>query len=102
MWKLETIFGTTSAATVSLTIADGAITSATSAQGVIGALFSYQITADNSPTWYSASGLPSGLSCDGRSGLVSGTPTQTGTFWVNVQVSKPLRVRLGHRLPDHC
>jgi hypothetical protein len=72
-------------ATISLTIANGAITSATSAQGVIGVPLSYQIAANNNPTWYSASGLPSGLSCDGIRGLISGTPTQTGTFPVNVQ-----------------
>jgi hypothetical protein len=72
-------------ATISLTIANGAITSATSAQGVIGVPLSYQIAANNNPTWYSASGLPSGLSCDGTRGLISGTPTQTGTFPVNVQ-----------------
>jgi hypothetical protein len=77
-------FGTASA-TISLTIADGAITSATGAEGVIGAPFSYQIAADNSPNWYSASGLPAGVVCDGNSGLISGIPTQTGTFAVHVE-----------------
>jgi hypothetical protein len=75
----------TASATISLTIVDGAITSATSAQGVIGAPFSYQIFADNNPTWYSASGLPSGLGCDGPTGLISGIPTRTGTFPVHVE-----------------
>src|ERR1035441_1624062 len=51
----------------------------------MGVLGSYQIIADNSPTAYSASGLPSGISCNVGSGLISGTPTQTGTFSVNVQ-----------------
>src|SRR4029077_2096926 len=81
--EASNLFGTASA-TISLTIADGAITSATSAQGVIGAPFSYQIAADNSPTWYTASGLPSGVGCDGPSCLLSGIPTQTGTFSVHV------------------
>jgi hypothetical protein len=47
--------------------------------------FNYQIVADNSPTWRSASGLPSGLSCNGASGVISGTPIQTGTFSVHVE-----------------
>src|ERR1039458_1733910 len=59
--------------------------SSASAFGIIGAPFKYQIIANNNPTWYSASGLPSGLSCDGASGVISGTPTRTGTFSVNVQ-----------------
>jgi hypothetical protein len=77
----------TASATILFTIADGAITSATSAQGVIGAPLSYQIVANNSPTWYSASGLPSGIGCDGSTGLISGTPTRTGTFSVHVEAS---------------
>ena len=67
-----------------LAIAAGSGTNA-SAFGIIGAPFSYQIVANYSPTWYSASGLPSGLSCDGDSGLISGTPAETGTFGVIVQ-----------------
>src|SRR6185436_11763404 len=72
---------------ISFTIADGAIASATSAQGVIGAPFNYQIAANNSPTWYSASGLPAGVGCDGLTGLISGIPTQTGTFSVHVEAA---------------
>jgi hypothetical protein len=82
--EARNLFGSASA-DISLTIADGAITSATIAEGVIGAPFNYQIAADNSPTWYSASGLPSGLSCNGTNGLISGTPTQTGTFSIHVE-----------------
>jgi hypothetical protein len=83
--QAKNVLGSTVAATVLLTIANGAVTSATSAQGVIGAPFGYQIIANNNPTWYSASGLPSGLSCDGAAGFISGTPTRTGTFSVTVE-----------------
>jgi len=42
--------------------------------------FSYQITAINSPTSYSATGLPSGVSLDVSNGLIDGTPTVPGTY----------------------
>ena len=56
-----------------------AITSATSAGGTVGMGFSYQIAATNSPTSYSATGLPVGLSVSTATGLISGTPTSAGT-----------------------
>ena len=36
---------------------------------------------------YSASGLPTGVSIDSTSGIVSGTPTETGTFEITVTVT---------------
>ena len=54
------------------------ITSATSASGTVGSAFSYQIVATNSPTSYSATGLPAGLSVNTATGLISGTPTAAG------------------------
>ncbi len=40
-----------------------------------GQAFSYQITASNSPTTFSATNLPAGLTIDSRTGLISGTPS---------------------------
>jgi len=56
------------------------ITGTLAATGTNGSAFSYQITATNSPTSYGATGLPTGLSVSSSTGLITGTPTQTGTF----------------------
>jgi len=79
--------GGTGYATLTLTIAaSGApvITSATSASGTVGSAFSYQITAANSPTSYSAAGLPAGLSVNSSTGLISGTPASGGVSMVTL------------------
>ncbi|MBI1955620.1 MAG: putative Ig domain-containing protein, partial [Acidobacteria bacterium] len=74
--------GGTGTATLSLTISQPVpvITSSLSASGTQGTAFSYTITATNSPTSFSASGLPAGLSVNTTTGLISGTPTATGAF----------------------
>jgi uncharacterized protein YhjY with autotransporter beta-barrel domain len=60
-------------------LAPPVITSALAATGAVGAPFSgYQITATNSPTSFTASPLPQGLSMS-ASGAISGTPTLNGT-----------------------
>jgi hypothetical protein len=63
------------------------ITSATTASGIVGSAFSYQITATNTPTSYGATGLPAGLSVSTGTGLISGTPTATGTSTVTLSAS---------------
>jgi len=82
--KAENLHGSATAA-LTIVIVRGIITSATDAEGILGTPFSYQIAADNNPTWYSASSLPDGLGCDGDSGVISGIPTRTGTFLVPVE-----------------
>ncbi|MFM8459693.1 MAG: hypothetical protein ACKOB0_12280, partial [Chthoniobacterales bacterium] len=55
------------------------ITSPSTAGGIAGTAFSYTITASNSPTSFGASNLPSGLSVDTISGVISGIPAAAGT-----------------------
>ncbi len=56
------------------------ISSAGTASGQVGVAFSYQITASNVPTSFSAAGLPPGVSVNLLSGLISGTPTAAGSY----------------------
>jgi hypothetical protein len=60
------------------------ITSASSVQISMGVPFEYQITATNDPAVYSAQGLPSGLSINPSTGLISGVPQEQGDYDVVV------------------
>jgi len=63
------------------------ITSTLSVTGTSGYPFTYQITAGTTPTSYAATELPQlppGLGIDPSSGLISGTPTATGTFAITI------------------
>jgi uncharacterized delta-60 repeat protein len=67
------------------TTAIPAITSPGPATGGSGAPFSFTVTATQLPTYYSASGLPPGLTINTSTGVISGTPSGSGTY--NVKVS---------------
>jgi hypothetical protein len=57
--------------------------------------FAYQITANNDPSSYSATGLPPGLDVDGTTGLISGRCPTSGTFPVDVVVPGALGTATG-------
>lgn len=63
------------------------ISSPTSAAGLVGGDFSYQITASNSPTSFAAAGLPHGLSVNTATGLISGTPSAPGVVSATVSAT---------------
>lgn len=82
-------------------IAEPIMTGSATASGTYNSPFSYNITASGSPTSFGASGLPSGLSVNTTTGLISGNPTQTGTFSATViatnsagSVTAPLTVTI--------
>ena len=61
------------------------ISSGSTASGTVGLAFNYQITASNTPTSYGVTGtLPTSVTLNTSSGLISGTPGNSGTFNVNV------------------
>jgi uncharacterized repeat protein (TIGR03803 family) len=63
------------------------ITSALNASVTEGSSFSYQIVASNNPTTFGATGLPSGLSVNTTTGLISGTALASGTFAVTISAA---------------
>ncbi len=98
----------TNTQTLTLTLATGypGITSALAASGQQGQFFSYAILASNSPTYFSASGLPAGLNLNPTTGVFSGYPIVSGAYTITLgatnqygQDSKTLTLTLASGLP---
>ncbi|SKC63332.1 RICIN domain-containing protein [Ohtaekwangia koreensis] len=96
-----TTAGSTSTVTITATNASGTgsrklyivvppvpvIISSTTATATVGIPFSYTIAADNSPTSFSATSLPAGISVNTSTGVISGTPTVSGFYSITLQAT---------------
>jgi hypothetical protein len=60
------------------------INSTLTSTATAGMFYSYNITATNTPTSYSATGLPVGLSINTTTGVISGTPAGSGTSTITI------------------
>ncbi len=63
------------------------ITSSTTASGTVGSAFSYTISTSTTATSYAATGLPAGLSINATTGVISGTPQNTGTYSISISAT---------------
>ncbi len=85
--------GTSAAATITLNIAvSGGTTSAPvvtskSVSGTVGIPMSFTVSATNSPTSWLLTGQPAGIAINASSGLISGTPSASGTFNATVKAT---------------
>ncbi len=73
--------------TINMALSAPTFTSANTASGNSGQAFSFQLTATDFPTAWTATGLPPGLSINTSTGLISGTATVAMTTMFNVMVT---------------
>lgn len=71
------------------------ITSSLTPTATGGQAFNYTLTASNAPTAFTATGLPTGLSFNAGTQVISGTPTQTGVFNVAVSATNVTGTTMG-------
>ncbi len=69
---------------ITVNLAPPVVTSAATAVATVGNGFAYQVTASNTPTTFSAIGLPPGLTLDTATGLISGAALAEGVFPVTI------------------
>lgn len=83
--------GTSAEFTLTITIGGvSAINSTLTASGTVGSAFSYTLTGTNTPTSFNAGPLPAGLTANGTTGVISGTPTMAGVSSVTVSANNAL------------
>jgi len=63
------------------------ISSLANTNHLVGQAFSFQPSATHAPSFWSATNLPGGLSINSSSGLISGTPTNSGSWTISVVAS---------------
>lgn len=73
--------------TVISSLGSPVITSTATISGTLHSSFSFAIVASNSPTSYTATTLPAGLTINATTGVISGTPTASGSATVLITVS---------------
>ena len=84
----------TATATLNITVASTGVTlpapvisSSGSATATVLQPFSFAVTASNTPTSFTATGLPSGLSINPTTGVISGTPTRAGSSVIHLSAT---------------
>lgn len=68
-------------------VATPEITSPLNVSAQLGQPFTYQITATNDPFEYSATNLPLGLTVNTTTGIIDGTPLETGSFGATISAT---------------